>query len=51
MVLGTVAGEIGFTGMFGWIAAIMGAFLLLAVIQYRSRDTNEVSFEEIEDAE
>ncbi len=51
LVLGTVAGEIGFTGMFGWIAAIMGLFLLLAVIQYRSKDDATVVLDEIQDAE
>jgi MFS family permease len=51
LVLGTVAGEIGFTGMFGWIAAIMGLFLLLAVIQYRSKDDATVVLDEIQDAD
>jgi len=37
--------------MFGWIAAIMGLFLLLAVIQYRSKDDATVVLDEIQDAD
>ena len=51
LVFGTVAGEIGFTRMFGWIAAIMGVFLLLAVIQYRCKDDVAVVLDEIRDAD
>lgn len=51
LVLGTVAGEIGFTRMFAWITAIMGLFLLLAVMQYRSKADAGLRLEEIQDAE
>ncbi len=51
LVLGTVAGEIGFTRMFVWITVIMGVFLLLAAMQYRSKDDANLRLEELQDIE